>query len=185
MNWTKAPLERDMICAAGLRILEEEGFDALSLRKIADALGVQTPALYWHVHDRSELYGLMAEAMLREALESIDGELTGREWLIAFGQALRAGHSRRRDSAKLVALVKPSEAMRTELLAIIMDKLMTGGLDHAPAFIAQSAVQSFTLGWSLFEGNTEISGLLNQSIDIEKGFDAALAALADGLAASL
>lgn len=35
MNAPKPSLERNMICTADLRILEEEGFDALSFRKIA------------------------------------------------------------------------------------------------------------------------------------------------------
>ncbi len=177
-------LEKDRICATGLAILEAEGFEALSLRKIADALGVQTPALYWYVKDRAELYGLMAEAMLREVLADIGHDLSGRDWLIAFGRALRASHLRRRDSAKLAAFVKPSPLMRTELLEHIVARVMAGGVERQRAFLAQSAVQSFTLGWSLFQGNEDVSNLMSQVVDPAAGFEESLVALADGLTSS-
>src|SRR5438477_12982474 len=99
--------------------------------------------------------------MLREALGGVGEGLSGRDWLIAFGQALRASHLRRRDSAKLAAFVKPSPGMRTELLEHMVERVMAGGLDRRQAFLAQSAVQSFTLGWSLFQGNAEVSELMS------------------------
>ena len=72
-----APMEKKTVLRAAtirevsLEILQQDGFDALSLRKIADCLGVQTPALYWYVKNRAELYGLMAEAILLLALSAV------------------------------------------------------------------------------------------------------------------
>src|ERR671911_97938 len=86
------PLDPARIVETRPRVLDDHGFDQLSLRRIADELGVQTPALYWHIRDREELYGLMAEAMLREALARIPGSLAGRAFLVALGRALHAVH---------------------------------------------------------------------------------------------
>jgi len=174
-------LEQEAIVEAGLSILQDEGFEALSLRKIADALGVQTPALYWHVDSRAALYGLMAEHMFREAVAETDPALGAREWLVAFGRSLHAVHMRRRDAASLVSSVMPSQAMRSELLVQTVDRLEAAGLTRSEAFVAHSAVLSLTLGWSLFESNAAVQDVMSEVIDVEAGFDASLAALVDGL----
>lgn len=57
------------IVAAGRRLLEERGPDALTMREVADAVGVRTPSLYKRVRDRSDL--------LRLILENVTDELTG------------------------------------------------------------------------------------------------------------
>jgi TetR/AcrR family tetracycline transcriptional repressor len=174
-------LEQIAIVEAGLAILQEDGFEALSLRKIADALGVKTPALYWHVDSRAALYGLMAEHMFREAAAVVDPTLGAQDWLIAFGRSLHAVHMRRRDAASLVSSVIPSQAMRSELLVQTIDRLEAAGLSRSDAFVAQSAVLSLALGWSLFESNAAVQEVMSEAIDVPAGFDASLDALVGGL----
>ncbi|MDT0508550.1 TetR family transcriptional regulator [Novosphingobium sp. MMS21-SN21R] len=177
----KPTLDTAAIRAAGLAILQAEGFETLSLRKIADVFGVQTPALYWYVKNRAELYGLMAEALLREVLAEVDFTLQGREWLVELGRALRRSHLHRRDSARLIAYVAPTEAMENELAERIDAHLVAGGMTAAEARLAQSTINSFTLGWSLFEGNRRLDTLMVGGADPELAFDAALNAVAQGL----
>jgi TetR/AcrR family tetracycline transcriptional repressor len=174
-------LEKEAIVGAGLVLLQAEGFEALSLRKIADALGVQTPALYWHVKNRAELYGLMSEHMLHEAIDNVDDALDGQAWLLAFGRSIHDVHMRRRDAAMLVSSVMPSQVMERELLRHIVARLVAGGMTTADAVIAHSAVLSLTLGWSLFESNAQVVALMQESMDVDAGFTASLEALVDGL----
>ncbi len=169
------------MCEVGLAILQEKGFETLSLRRIADVFGVQTPALYWYVKSRAELYGLMAEAMLREILAEIDFSLQGREWLVDYGRALRRNHLRRRDSARLIACAAPTEAMANELAEQIDAHLMADGMTAGEARLAQSTINSFALGWSLFEGNRRVDTIMVGAADPELAFDAALNAVAQGL----
>ncbi|KRA84054.1 hypothetical protein ASD76_08640 [Altererythrobacter sp. Root672] len=82
------PLRRETIVATALRLLEEDGLDRLSMARIAGALGVQTPAFYWHVRDRGELLGLKAEELLRQTLDKLDREAVGCDFLIMFGRAV-------------------------------------------------------------------------------------------------
>jgi AcrR family transcriptional regulator len=56
------------IVAAGRRLLEERGPHALTMREVADAVGVRTPSLYKRVRDRSDL--------LRLIVDDVAGELT-------------------------------------------------------------------------------------------------------------
>jgi len=58
-----AGLERSQLVDAALGLLQEAGLEALSTRRLAERLGVKSPALYWHVRDKNELLGLVADAI--------------------------------------------------------------------------------------------------------------------------
>jgi TetR/AcrR family tetracycline transcriptional repressor len=51
---------------AARRIVEADGIDVLSMRKLAAELGLAPTAIYWHVGDRVELLHAVFEAMLAE-----------------------------------------------------------------------------------------------------------------------
>jgi AcrR family transcriptional regulator len=49
------------VVAAGRRLLEEHGPGALTMRQVADAVGVRPPSLYKRVRSRSDLFRLILE----------------------------------------------------------------------------------------------------------------------------
>ncbi|MDW3220257.1 MAG: TetR family transcriptional regulator [Acidimicrobiales bacterium] len=51
----RAGLDRDDMVAAAIALVEAEGVDALTMRRLAGALGVTTNTVYWHVGNRDEL----------------------------------------------------------------------------------------------------------------------------------
>ena len=55
-----AKLDQGAVVSAAFEVLNSVGLDGLSLRLVAERLGVQAPALYWHVHNKAELISLMA-----------------------------------------------------------------------------------------------------------------------------
>ena len=62
---------------------------------------------------------------------------------------------------------------------------MAGGLDSRRAIQAHSALQSFTLGWTLFQGNQTVDALMHELMDVDEGFEAGLAAIAAGFCGGL
>ena len=60
-------LDRDVILQAALSLLDEVGMDKLSTRLLAERLGVQQPALYWHFKNKRALL----DAALSEELDTI------------------------------------------------------------------------------------------------------------------
>lgn len=171
-------LSQESIVQAGLQLLDEAGLENLSLRRIADAFGVQTPALYWHIRDRRELLSLMADELLREALLTIDPEPLGKEYLVAFGRAIAANHAKRRDSAKLLALNPPTEVGRAMVEGQVLVRLAAGGVTHASD--AAMAVFSFTLGWSLLTNHRPMREHLDSGMDVERTFEICLTGIARG-----
>jgi AcrR family transcriptional regulator len=55
----REPITVARIVAAALQVVETEGFDALTMRRVAAALPASPGALYAHVRDKSELDDLM------------------------------------------------------------------------------------------------------------------------------
>lgn len=60
---TAAGIDRDRVIATALELLQKGGLAAVSTRRVAERLGVQSPALYWHVRDKGELLALVADAI--------------------------------------------------------------------------------------------------------------------------
>lgn len=50
--------------AAALRVLESQGLENCSMRRVAQELGVQPSALYHHVADKQTLFALMADEVV-------------------------------------------------------------------------------------------------------------------------
>src|SRR5829696_5249905 len=73
------------IVAAGRELLEAEGPAGLSMRRIADRLGIRAPSLYKHVRDKGELEAALISDGFLEAAERFEaaGSLT------ALGEAYR------------------------------------------------------------------------------------------------
>ncbi|MFI0984660.1 TetR/AcrR family transcriptional regulator C-terminal domain-containing protein [Streptomyces exfoliatus] len=60
------PLSRERLVEAALALADAEGLHALTMRRLATALGVSTMALYRHVQGKAELVRLMTDAACGE-----------------------------------------------------------------------------------------------------------------------
>lgn len=79
--WTRPPrkerstLTREQIVSEAVRLLDSEGIDALSMRKLAARLGAGATSIYWHVASRDELIELLIDEVYGE-LEAPDPDDT-------------------------------------------------------------------------------------------------------------
>jgi AcrR family transcriptional regulator len=62
----REPLTRERIVEAAIKILDRDGLDAVSTRKIAEDLGTGSASLYAHVSSRDELIELMVDRIAAE-----------------------------------------------------------------------------------------------------------------------
>jgi AcrR family transcriptional regulator len=72
------------IARAAVEIADTEGFDAVSMRRVAQRLGAGTMTLYHYVRNKEELIALMGDAVMAEVLVP-EGELSG-DWRTALTQ---------------------------------------------------------------------------------------------------
>ncbi|WP_424886960.1 TetR/AcrR family transcriptional regulator [Streptomyces sp. XH2] len=82
-------LSRERIVAEALRLLDAEGLEALSMRRLADPLGTAATSLYRHVAGKDELIGLALDEVFAECLPAIDGQAPWRELVSECGHAVR------------------------------------------------------------------------------------------------
>lgn len=61
-------VSRDQIAAAAIRLADREGIKAISMRRLAQDLGVGTMTLYHYVRTKDELFALMDDAMMGDLL---------------------------------------------------------------------------------------------------------------------
>ena len=59
----KAGLDPDRMVEAALALVESEGPDALTMRRLAADLGVATTTIYWHVGGRDEVVAALIERL--------------------------------------------------------------------------------------------------------------------------
>jgi TetR/AcrR family tetracycline transcriptional repressor len=61
---TETGLNRESVIQAALGMLDAVGVEGLSMRALADRLGVKAASLYWHIRDKDQLLELVAESVL-------------------------------------------------------------------------------------------------------------------------
>ena len=62
----RKPLTRQRIVRAALRIMDDEGLQAVSMRRIGRELGVEAMSLYNHVRDKEDILDAICEEVLSE-----------------------------------------------------------------------------------------------------------------------
>ena len=63
---------RERIAAAALAIADQEGLEAVSMRRIAGELGVGTMTLYYYVRNKEDLLTLVEDALMGEICDACD-----------------------------------------------------------------------------------------------------------------
>lgn len=175
-------LDRARLVDAAFALLEADGLEALTMRRLAARLGVQAPALYWHVADKAELMGMMAARIYAAAYAGASEAADPGSWLIGFGTALRASFTAHRDGARLCAGASPTRQADPEAhAATITAPLVALGLARERALVCQATVISYTLGWTLFEVNGPMRDHLAQMMAFPASFVTGLEALVEGL----
>src|SRR6202167_5802542 len=97
-------VNREIVVAAGLKLLNEVGLEQLTLRRLAKELKIQAPTLYWHFQSKQELIDAMATLVLAEGAPSLvpsKGARGWKAWVNAFGMGLRQTLLRYRDGARV------------------------------------------------------------------------------------
>lgn len=70
MRTAHAGLSADDVTGAALALVEREGGDALTMRRLASELGVTTNTIYWHVGNRDDLVLSVISLMARRLAEA-------------------------------------------------------------------------------------------------------------------
>ncbi len=142
-------LDTDLIIGTALRLVDEHGVHAFSLRMLADALGSGTATLYRHFASKDEILALTVDRVLGEPnLSDLGALATWQEALTATGHRLYDALCRHPNIVSpLMAQVPvgPSGlAQRERILRALLDR----GLPADLAARAFTAVSHYVIGFT-------------------------------------
>ncbi|GAA3224286.1 hypothetical protein GCM10010532_056000 [Dactylosporangium siamense] len=146
-------LDRQRIVAEAVALLDAEGLDGVTTRKLAARLGVQSPTLYWHLPNKAALVTAIADAILDQ--EFTDRSPPGpdqhwQDWLGDLAQRLRRALLAHPDGARVISAAQLSRAMAA-ISELAMSTLVARGVSLGQARVIVLTVERFTVGHVLEE----------------------------------
>jgi TetR/AcrR family transcriptional regulator, tetracycline repressor protein len=149
-----AGLTKTAIVQAALDLLDETGMDGLTVRALAARLGVQAPALYWHVPGKQALLDEMATCIWRrigDEMAALPSGLPWRELMATYARTVRDELLGHRDGAKAFSgttLTDPAVIRRQEAT---FEHLIGQGFTLADAVRGLLLLHNFTIGFCIEE----------------------------------
>jgi TetR/AcrR family transcriptional regulator, tetracycline repressor protein len=176
-------LSRACVCAAALALVDAEGLEALTMRRLAARLDCEAMSLYKHVKDKADLLDAVHAAVLGglQPETNIDHIRAGRDyeripkWRLLLGGLARALRSALLAHPKVVPLFTSQHVTAPEAVQTVGNLKMTLVLSRFSESEADRAIHvvgMFTIGHAIFE----------QSTRNDDTFRFGLEALLDGIA---
>jgi AcrR family transcriptional regulator len=178
-NSDREPLSRAQIVAAAIKLLDAEGPDGFSMRRLGQELGVGATSLYWHVKDKDQLIDLVLDEMVLEIRLDDDPGLPWRERAACVAREFRGVVKRHRRLAPLVGArigVGPNTLRGMEHLLTV---LRAGGFDGDRLTLAFASILTYALGSAVMD-TRELAGSGSAGKSVEE-----LQAVYAGMLASL
>jgi AcrR family transcriptional regulator len=194
-------LTRELILAAAFQIIENEGGEALSMRRLGNALGVAAMAVYNHFPDREHLLDAMAET----ALSQIPLDEHKNNWKKQVKSITRSIAQIALEKPAVFALCmsrpnKPRAAL--VLMSKVLEALRQGGLSDKESLLCYHSLLILLHGFPFWQAGvdkycsnpTEVGPYADLSsqekkdlklvnaVDPGKQFEATVALLLDGFA---
>ncbi len=151
----RASLTREGVLRAAVELADERGIEMLSMRKLAETLGVEAMSLYNHVANKDDLLDGMVEAVIAE-VELPDASAP---WKHAMRRRAVSAHEMLLRhpwaSIMVVARINVGPAMLRYIDATI-GSLRAAGFSYAMADHAISVLDSHIYGFTMLKANFPI-----------------------------
>ena len=137
---------------AAMRLVDKSGVGALSMRKLARALGVEAMSLYKHVADKDAVLDGLVDLVVRE----IGMPLAATDWRAAMrhhATSTRQVCLRHRWAAALMELRGGQTPIRLRYADAILSLLRTAGFTVPMAYRAFLLIDSYLYGFIMQEAN--------------------------------
>jgi AcrR family transcriptional regulator len=148
----RQPLSQDRILKTAMRLADKTGVEALSMRKLAGALGVEAMSLYKHVADKDAVLDGLVDLIVRE----IGMPLAATGWRTAMrhhATATRQVCLRHRWAAALMERRGAQTPIRLRYADAILGLLRAAGFAAPMAYRAFLLIDSYLYGFIMQESN--------------------------------
>lgn len=181
-------LDEEQVVAEAVRIADADGLGAVTLARVAAALGVRAPSLYNHVGSHEALLRAVALRGLRELGEALRRAAVGRargDALAALADAYRA-YAKVHPGCFAAAVAGRSirdpalQAAGADVVAVLVAVVGGWGLEDDDAIHAVRAIRSALHGFVVIEAD----GGFDLDVDLDASFARLVQTLAAGLDAA-
>ncbi|MER7049109.1 TetR/AcrR family transcriptional regulator C-terminal domain-containing protein [Streptomyces jumonjinensis] len=138
-------ISRAAVVDAALEVLDHQGLDMVTMRAVADRLGVQHNTVRWHVENKRRLLVLMSDAVLA----GLDVAALPRPWedrVRALARWCRGAILAHRDAARLLAGLATTEPNTYRFADTMIQTLLDAGFSHRTAAWANWTIFYLVLG---------------------------------------
>ncbi len=143
-------INRDMVTRAGLKRLNEEGLQELTLRRLATELDVQAATIYWHFKSKEDLLDEMATTVLVEGADNLIPKRNSSDWKIwasTFGEGLRKTLLAYRDGARMVGGTRLTNTEHLKTTERIGAQMVASGFSVRAAVVLLSTIYNYTISF--------------------------------------
>jgi AcrR family transcriptional regulator len=147
----REPITREAIVETALRLLDKDGLDELSMRRLADELDTGPASLYWHVGSKDGLLELIFDRVIGEVEMPKPEPERWQEQLKEVARAGRAMILRHRDIVRISIGRIPMGPNALRVAEGIFAILRAGGVPDPLAVTAQHLLFSIINGFTLDE----------------------------------
>ncbi len=140
------------IARAALEIADSQGFDAVSMRRVAERLGAGTMTLYHYVRNKDELVALMSDQVMSELL--VPAEELSTDWRMALTQIANRSHDAFKAHHWVFQKMDEDGVPGPNGMRHFEQSLQAVvglGLDHEQTFEVIGQIDDYVFGYSLRE----------------------------------
>jgi len=153
----ESPLSRERIVATAVDLLDAQGLDGLTMRRLADRLGSGVMSLYWHVDSKEDVFDLALDSVLdyRGPPEMAEPQ-NWRAEIVHMLEDWRAGMLRHPWSASLL----PRRALGPNILGRLerMSKILSrAGVADADVNAAIWSLWNYVMGATVTRASFDLS----------------------------
>ena len=152
----RAPLNRDRVLRAAISLVDQDGIESLSMRKLGQALGVEAMSLYNHVASKDEILDGIADHVLSE----IDLPATNADWEEAIWRCGISAHDTLAAhpwACTLIMSIPRLLPARLRYIDAVLGCLREAGFSATAAYHGYHALDSHILGFTLWEAGHAVS----------------------------
>jgi AcrR family transcriptional regulator len=139
----REPITREALTAVALGIVDAEGLDALSMRRLAQELGVQPSGLYTYVSGKAELLQLMLDHVAGEVKVPDPDPERWQEQLKEVARAVHAAFAAHGDLAGAALANIPTGPNTITIVERLLALLRAGGLSPRVAALAADLLPQY------------------------------------------
>ncbi|MBA2395229.1 MAG: TetR/AcrR family transcriptional regulator C-terminal domain-containing protein [Ktedonobacteraceae bacterium] len=160
MTKSGEPLTRQLVLEAALRLLDQEGLEGFSMRKLGALLGIEAMSLYNHVENKRAVFDGVIELLIIQAPLPLQPDATPREELWTFAHAFR---DVLRAHPRVLPLVATSPLRTSASLAMLdhlLETLHQAQITGVQSIYALQCLVGFIVGHTLLVTGTQaVAGL--------------------------